>query len=451
MSSQSNNKHTVTDAGLPRARARFLAQAIQLEEEGISETVKYSVYTVMGLLVLVLIWMSLTQVSEVTVTSGKVVPVGYIHNIQHLEGGIIGNIHVQDGDRVEAGDLLVSFAPPATEADFDQLVIRKAFLALDLARIAALRNGVDLQLSEELMDYPQLAAKEADATRTQRASYDSELEVIDARIEQRGSELQRQRNKVVVLEEEVSLLQEQVDIRSELAEKNAISKTDLLSVKSQHAALLTDLREAEDSVRVARTALEEEQKRRSEALARQRKELEDEAASAEAQLAEVTSSLIKAKDRVDRLQVYAPVNGIVQGLTVTTINAVVAAGDVIMQIVPVDDEMIVESRLMPDEVGYITLGQVADVKVDSYDATRFGSIKGTVQQISPSTYLDEEANPYYKVKVSLEKSFMGSREGEMDIIPGMTVQAHIITGSKSIMEYLMKPVTRGFSNAFQQR
>ncbi len=451
MSEQKKDNHLSDSSGMPRARARFLAQAIQLEEEGISETVKYSVYTVMALLVLVVIWMSLTRVSEVTVTAGKVVPKGYIHNVQHLEGGIVSNIHVQDGDRVAAGDLLVSFAPPATESDFDQLAIRKVFLEFDLARLEAVRSGTDLQLTDELSAYPKLAAKERESVATQRSSYESELAVIDAAIEQRSSELHRQRNQVLVLRKEVSLLQKQVDIRSELAEKHAISQTDLLAVQSQHAALVTDLLQAEDSVRVARTALEEERTRRNEALARQRKTIEDEASAVESQLADVHASLVKAKDKLDRLKVYSPVNGIIQGLNVTTINAVVRSGDVIMQVVPVEDEMIVESRLRPNEVGYVYLGQEAEVKVDSYDATRFGTLKGVVHQISPSTYLDENANPYYKVKVSLEKSFMGAQKGEMDIIPGMTVQADIITGSKSILEYLMKPVTRGFQSAFQQR
>ncbi|GAB5451549.1 MAG: HlyD family type I secretion periplasmic adaptor subunit [Halioglobus sp.] len=451
MSEQKKDNHLSDSSGMPRARARFLAQAIQLEEEGISETVKYSVYTVMALLVLVVIWMSLTRISEVTVTPGKVVPKGYIHNVQHLEGGIVSNIHVQDGDRVAAGDLLVSFAPPATESDFDQLAIRKVFLEFDLARLEAVRTGSELELTDALIAYPKLAAKERDSVATQRDSYASELAVIDAAIEARSSELHRQRNQVFVLRKEVSLLQKQVDIRSELAAKHAISQTDLLSVQSQHAALVTDLLQAEDSVRVARTALEEERERRNEALARQRKTREDEASAVESQLADVQSALVKAKDKLDRLKVYSPVNGIIQGLNVTTINAVVRSGDVIMQVVPVEDEMIVESRLRPNEVGYVYLGQEAEVKVDSYDATRFGTLKGVVHQISPSTYLDENANPYYKVKVSLEKSFMGAQKGEMDIIPGMTVQADIITGSKSILEYLMKPVTRGFQSAFQQR
>ena len=136
-----NNSNNSGSTGLPKARARFLAQAIQLEEEGISGIVKVAIYTILGLIIAILAWMSLTQISEVTVSGGKVVPVGYIHNIQHLEGGLIGNIYVEDGDPVEAGDLLVNFAPPASQSEFDQLLIRKVILELDLARLAAVKEG----------------------------------------------------------------------------------------------------------------------------------------------------------------------------------------------------------------------------------------------------------------------------------------------------------------------
>lgn len=446
-----NKREAANSTGLPKARARFLAQAIELEEEGVSAMVKSSVYVIMAMMVAVLVWMSVTPISEVSVTSGEVVPVGYIHNIQHLEGGIIGDIRVRDGDQVQAGDLLVKFSPPATQSDLDQLNVREASLLLDLARLDALRGTGAANFPASLDTYPKLRQEEAEALRIQHASNLSELSVIDARIKQRRSELQRQRNQVIELTNETDLLQQQVDIRIKLAQRNAISQTDLLRIKSEHAALQSDLKSGKDGVYVAQLTLEEERRKREEAVARQRREVEDEAAQAVAALAEVETALVKARDKVERLQVYAPVTGIVQGLTVNTINAVVRPGDVIMQIVPVEDEMIVESRLMPNEVGYVHSGQVAEVKVHSYDSSRFGSLKGTVRQISPSTYLDEQANPYYKVKVGLDKAWLGEREGEMAVIPGMTVQVDIITGSKTIMEYLMKPVSRGFQSAFQQR
>ncbi|MFT6052358.1 MAG: adhesin transport system membrane fusion protein [Halioglobus sp.] len=451
MDAKSNRKNTTDNTGLPRARARFLAQAIQLEEEGVSDILKVAIYTIMGLLIAIIVWMSLTRISEVTVTNGKVVPMGYMHNIQHLEGGIVKDILVRDGDHVTKGDLLVQFSPPASQSDLDQLNMRWATLKFDLARLTALRGSTDPLFSEKLQEYPVLLAEEEETIRIQLSSYQSELRVIDTRIKQRESELQRQKNQVTELEKETALLQKQVDIRNILADKNAISETDLLSVRSQHASLQSNLMSVKDGVYVALLALEEERKRRDEVLARHSREMEEEASGVSSQLADIESALIKARDKVDRLNLYAPVTGIVQGLAVTTINAVVRPGEVIMVVVPVDDEMIVESRLLPNEVGYVHSGQIADVKVHSYDSSRFGTLKGTVRQISPSTYLDEQANPYYKVKVELDKAWLGSRKGEMAVIPGMTVQVDIITGSKTIMEYLMKPVTRGFQTAFQQR
>jgi HlyD family type I secretion membrane fusion protein len=436
---------------IPKARSRFIAQAIQLEEQGIGRTIKVSIYSIVGLMLAIVAWMSVTEVSEVTVAGGKVIPVGHIHNIQHLEGGILGNILVQDGDRVEAGDLLVSFSPPASQSEFDQLAIRQVIMQLDLERLAALKAGREPKFVQYAQAYPKLADKAAATLRTQLASFHSELDVVDARIEQRMTEIQMQKNQVTVLEREADLLREQVAIRQELAARQAVSKADLLTMQSQHAAVLSDLRSAKDSVLVAANALHEEHKRREEIVANHEQEIEREAAKAESQLAEVERTLVRAKDKVDRLHVYAPVTGIVQDLSFTTINAVVQPGEVMMQIVPVDDEMMVESRVMPDEVGYIHMGQKAEVRVDSYDSSRHGAIVGSVRQISPSTYLDENANPYYKVKVKLDKSWLGAQPGQMTVIPGMTVQVDIITGSKTIMAYLLKPVSRGFQSAFQQR
>ena len=386
-----------------------------------------------------------------TVAKGSVVPAGYLHNIQHLEGGIVDGIFVQDGDLVEAGAPLLAFAPPASQSDFEQLGIRQAILELDMARLNAIKNDTDADFTALAQQYPQLAANEQKALTAQRASRRSERELADASIEQRMSELQRAQNQVTVLEKEADLLQKQVDIRHELAQRNAVSQSDLLRMKSEHASIESDLKSAIDSVVVATHALMEERKRRDDLLARQEKVLEQEFEHAQNELASVYSAMVKAKDRVDRLQVRAPVSGIVQGIAVNTINAVVQPGEVIMQIVPIEDELIVESRLMPNEVGYVRAGQIADIRVDSFDSTRYGTIKGTVRQVSPSTYLDEKATPYYKVKVGLERSWLGDDPTQMTVIPGMSVQVDILTGSKTIMQYLLKPVTRGFNSAFTQR
>jgi HlyD family type I secretion membrane fusion protein len=436
--------------GLPRARARFLAQAIQLEEEGSSDTVRNAIFFSFFLLFAVIVWMTVTEVNEMSVSRGEVIPAGYVHNIQHLEGGIVSEVAIHNGDSVDKGDLLVGFAPPATRSEYGQLASRRATLVLSLARLHALEVNEAPEFGELGKEYPDLAKRQLESYWAQAANFKQELSVISAQINQKASELTRQLNQVNTQKKEVSLLKEQVVMRQKLAVKHIVSEADLLSRKSDLASAESQLKSIKDSVLVAKMALKESKERLLETRLSQKKELKLEASVVAGQLAELEGSLIGAEDKLNRLNVYAPVSGIIQGLSIASINEVVRPGDTILQVVPVDDDLVVEARISPSEVGYIHSGLKAEIKVDSYDSSRFGVIKGRVKQVSPSTYLDEKMNPYYKATIELEKSYIGSDPEQMKVIPGMTVSADIITGSKTIMAYLLKPVSRGFSEAFKE-
>jgi membrane fusion protein, adhesin transport system len=436
---------------LPRARARFLAQAIQLEEEEVSDIVKAAIYFSLFLFIAIITWAALTSVNEVTVAKGEAVPDGYIYNIQHLEGGIVSEIAVRNGDPVQPGDLLIRFALPVSKADYEQLQIRKATLVLNLERLTAIEEDRKPNFGNIGKQFPDLAAKEMASYYAQIASTNSELNVLKTQTSQRKSELLQQKNQVKALEKEIGLLQKQVDMRETLAAKHIVSQTDLLNTKSQLASRESQLKSIQDGISVASMALQEAINHRHEIIANHKKEAEFEATEVAGQLAEVEKSLVKAQDRVKRLDLYAPISGIIKGIAVTSINAVVQPGEVIMQIVPVKDDLIVEARILPEEIGHIHIGQPAEVKVNSYDASKYGHVNGEVKQISASTYLDEKMNPYYRARIELEKNYVGADPQQMKIIPGMTVQINIITGVKSILDYLLKPVTRGFRNAFQER
>jgi HlyD family type I secretion membrane fusion protein len=240
-------------------------------------------------------------------------------------------------------------------------------------------------------------------------------------------------------------------MREKLTASHVVSQTDLLNTKSQLASLESQLRSVKDSVSVASMAIQEAKNRRQDIIAKHNKEVEFEVSEVAGQLAEVEKSLVRAQDRVGRLNLIAPISGIIQGISITSINTVVQPGDVILQIVPVDGDLIVEARVLPEDIGHIRIEQQAEVKIDSYDASKYGYIAAKVKQISPSTYLDEKMNPYYLVRIELEKNYVGNNPELMKIIPGMTVQVSLITGSKTILDYLMKPVSRGFNNAFHER
>ena len=437
--------------GIPRARSRFLAQAIQLEEQPPSLIIRSTIYFMVMILVAAIIWAWATKVSEVTTAMGEVVPAGLIHDIQHLEGGIVNNITLRNGDHVKTGELLLRFSPPASQSEYAQAQVRKAAYRMESERLQAIIDRRIPEFSSFGEQFPNIARKQQTIYLAQINSHETELKVVDAQIWQRKTELVRQQHQVQSIDKELELLKEQVDIRSVLAADQIVARTELISTQTRQAETQSERRSLYDSVIVSQSALDEATQRRLELVARFNKEIELEAGEVAAQLAEVEQVLISLQDKVARLEVYSPVNGIVQGLSITRINAVVEPGQVIMQIVPVDDDLIVEARILPNEIGHIHPGQLADVKVDSYDSARFGSVKGTIRQISASTYLDEKRNPFYRAEIELESTWVGSQPSLMRIIPGMTVKVDIKTGSKTVLDYLLKPISRGFDSAFREK
>ena len=436
---------------LPRARARFLAQAIQLEEEGVSNIIKLAIYFSLFLFLAIIVWASVTEVNEMTIAEGEVVPSGYIHDIQHLEGGIISEIAVRNGDAVLKGDLLIKFAQPVSQADYEQLMVKKLALLLAQERLIAIKQNREPNFGQIAIQYPILASNELASYYAQLKSNNSEIDVLKAQSRQRQSELRKQKNQVISLKKERELLEKQVEMREKLAAKHVVSQTDLLATKSQLASVQSQLKAVVDGIYVASLAFDEAISHRKEIIDTRNKEIDFEVSEIASQLAEVEKTLTKAEDRVNRLDLYSPINGIIQGISVHSINTVVQAGSVIMQVVPVDGNLIVEARIFPKDIGHIHMDQATEVNVDSYDTSKYGHIDGVVQQLSPSTYLDEEMNPYYLARISLKKNYVGDNPDKMKVIPGMTVQVNIITGSKSIMDYLLKPINRGFKNAFQER
>lgn len=440
-----------TTAGLPRARAHYLNQAIQLEEASPVNIINISIVFSACLLLAMVFWAHLTEIKEVTTTKGEVIPADLIYNVQHLEGGIVSEIHVRNGDRVEKGDSLLKFSPPATMSDLEQMSVRQATLTLQRERLQALIEKREPVFGQTGKDYPALAKKEKTIYQAQLNSHKQNVEVIIQQIEQKKSEKQRSLNQSNVMKKVVALLEEQVDIRQGLNESGVVARDELLKTQIELTENLREYRQYKDNYIVAKTTLAEARQRRKDVEYQFIKDIQLESGKVISELAEVKQTLIRLNDRAARLNVTAPVSGIVQALAVTSINAVVEPGKVILRIVPMDDELIVESRIFPEDVGHVHIGQSADVKVDSYNSSRFGSIDGKVKQISATTYLDEKNNPYYRAEITLDQAWVGDNPEVMKIIPGMTVQANIETGSKSILAYLLRPISRGFDNAFTER
>lgn len=438
-------------ASLPRARARFLAKSIRLEEQGPPGVASAGMVTIGVLLIAVVVWANFTPVNEVTAVDGVVVPADYIHEVQHLEGGIVKDIHVRNGDSVKAGDLLVTLSPESTVAELNQMRARQSELSLQARRLEGILDRSTPDFGDLDESNRGLASRELALYSAQVRSHESRLRVLDAQIARRRKELVRQENHSRSMERETELLRQQLEMRRALSNKGMVSQAEILSLSAQLAETESDYRELVDGIAVAQDAVVEAEYSRAEAEDRFESETRTELGEITHELLQVEQALLKLQDRVQRLELRAPVSGIVKGLSVHSVMSVIDGGQVILELVPVEDDLLVEARIPPDEIGHVHNGQTAEVKFHSYDSSRYGTMDARVQQISPSTYLDEKGEPYYRTKLVLSQNHLGKPREALRVLPGMTVQADIITGQKTVLEYLLRPVSRGFSESFRER
>lgn len=448
---ENENASMQNRAELPRARARYIAQSIQLEESDAPGVVSVGIAATVVLVVAFVVWTYITPVNEVAISEGKIVPQGNNHIVQHFEGGIVEDILVKNGELVEQGEVLLHVAPIATESDYDQLRSRNVALILKQIRLQALLNKETPVFDGHADEFPKLATSEYEAYLAQTKSQHAQLQTVMARVRQRKQELNRERKKVGALKQELKVLQQQVEIRSGLAKKGVVSKTEVLDHQAELAEVRTNYIQSSANIGVVRASINEAQQSLTELNKKFDEQIKLESSQVAAELVELKEQITKQGDRVDRLRIRASVSGYITNLTVNSVRAVIEPSQVLMEIVPVDKELVVESKVSTQDIGHVHVGQEAVIKVGSYDPQRFGTVQGTVELISPSTYFDEERQPYYKAQIKLAKKYLGSQPDKHKLIPGMTVQADIRTGEKTVLDYLLKPVYRGFQNAFQER
>ncbi len=434
-----------------RARSRFLIQSIKLEESGPPGAISGAMIFISALILAAIGWAMITTVDEVALAEGEVVPAGSIHSVQHLEGGIVAAILVREGDMVDAGASLVQIAPAATRSDLNQMLARRASLLLQAERLRAFAESRDPDFAGTIDGYEELKEDQAAIFRTQMSNRTNQVMVVQSQLDQAEGEFQRLVNRSESLREQIAFLQEELEIRRRLLDQGLMSRIVYLDTQRELAQAEGSLVETVDSIAETQSSMAELHGRVEEVVSRLENEALTQAGEISGELAQVEQALASLTDRFDRLDVRAPVRGIVTSLKTLTINAVVQPGEVLMEIVPIGDELVVEAKVSPNDIGHVEPGQAADVRISSYDFSRFGAVSGTVRQISATTFVDEQLVPYYRAVIALDQDFVGDVAGINPIIPGMTAQADIKTGSKSILDYMLRPVYRGLHGAFRER
>jgi HlyD family secretion protein/adhesin transport system membrane fusion protein len=434
----------------PRDQLAFCGPAALLDSEGVPRLARAMILLGAAGLAAALAWAGTARLDEVSVTQGQILPAGSVRVVQHLEGGIVRDILARDGDLVEAGQTLVRLDPVASAADLAAARTAAAALALRAERLRAVVEGRAPNF-DAVGDHPELVAAELDLMSAATASRKQQQQVLDAEIAEKAAEVRVLEERRAAAAQQVALAREELALRETLYEERLLSK--IVYLETQRAVAGADAELAETIAAIAKLGKEvtSAEERRAELDARLDHEAAEELGAVERELAEVRAGLARLEDRVARLDVVAPVRGIVKGLAVTTIGGVLAPGAEVLQIVPVAETLVAETRLSPRDAGAVRAGQRARVGVSAYDPHRYGYATGRVLDVSATTFVDDEGLPYYRVRIALDGDTVGEDGPLGPLLPGMTVQADIATGERTVLAYLLTPVYDSLDGAFRER
>lgn len=443
-----NYFHSKMRAGIPRARARFLTQSMQLEEPQVSKLISSGLYVTSIFIIGLIVWSYYTPLKEVAHSMGEIVPAGRTHQVQHLEGGIVKAIHIHDGDQVRQGDVLIELNQQNNASELAQIEKREISLQQKLWRINALLEHDGSPFDMQSGEIPEMQIK---LYNDQAKNYQEQIALIEAQRKLHEIEVTSKQRQIHSLNNELDAIKEQVSMNKSAELNNVVAKVKLLELDALVARTTSQLRDVESQIAVSRKSIAEAEQKKQEFISRWRQDLRLQAEDISTEISSMIEEASRSQDRLNRLNILAPVNGIVQALSVNSLNQVVEPGEVILEIIPMEDELVAETRIQPKDIGHIQAGQRVDIKVDSFEPQRFGSVNGSIRYVSATTFIDHDQKPYYKAEILLERNYVGNNPEMNQLLPGMTLMADIQTGEKTILQYILKPVYRGFSGAMQER
>ena len=304
---------------------------------------------------------------------------------------------------------------------------------------------------EVLTEAPELAEAEIALYRSRQSRLADELAILDEQRRQREQELNELRSKQRQFRNSLGLLQREISMSAPLVKDGAISEVEVLRLRRAEVETRGNLDGTTLAIPRAESALREAERKAEEAQNRFRSEALEELNQTRIDLQKTSASGLALEDRVRRTLVTSPVNGIVQQLLVNTIGGVIQPGSDLVEIIPLEDTLLFEARIRPQDIAFLHPGQEAMIKITAYDYTIYGGLKGELEHISADTVTDENGDSFYLIRLRTDKNHLGSEENPLLIIPGMVASVDIITGRKSILSYLLKPVLRAQAEALRER
>ncbi len=420
--------------------------------EDAPRVVRLTIWVLIAFFVFLVLWANFAVIDEVTKGDGKAIPSSKLQKIQNLEGGIVAQLFVHEGQIVESGDPLLRLDATRFNSNVGETEADRLAMMMRVERLSAEVDDRPLNITDDVRKAaPSQASNEKSLYDSRRQQLHDEVGGLQEQLIQKQQELREFGSKQSQYKHSLDLLRQEIGMSEPLVAQGAVSPVEVLrlkrsevEVRGQMDATTLAIPRAESAIKeVARKIDETRGKFRSEALT---------------QLNEARTDLSKAQatgkaleDRVSRTLVTSPVRGIVKQLFVNTIGGVIQPGSDLVEIVPLDDTLLVEAKIRPQDIAFLHPGQEAMVKFTAYDFTIYGGLKAKLERIGADTITDDDGNTFYVIQLRTDRSHLGTDDHPLLIIPGMVASVDIITGKKTILSYLLKPILRARAEAMHER
>ena len=406
-------------------------------------------YTLCIAIVALITWSAFSEVDQVTRGEGKVIPSQQVQILQSLDGGVITDIRVKEGDIVEAGQLLVKLDATRFQSSLQESWAEILALRAKSLRLQALAEGTEFSPDEALAaEAPRLIQQERLLFESSKDELRVLKKIAKEQIAQREQELIEATTVRDKAREAYSLISREISVTRPLVKSGAVSEVEILRLERDINNIRGERDQAEAQINRLKAAIAEARQKELEVELKFKNDIREELSVAQARLSVLEKSSVGLSDRVKQTAVRSPVRGTIKRLYYNTIGGVVLAGKEVMEIIPLDDSLLLEARIKPQDIAFLHPGQKAHVKFTAYDFVIYGGLDASVEHIGADTVTDENGNPFYIVRVRTLESELG--EGK-PIIPGMVASVDILTGKKTVLAYMLKPVLRAKQYALSER
>lgn len=402
-------------------------------------------------LVLFIGWSLITQVDEIAKAKGAVIPEGERQVLQSDIGGKLKGILVKEGQLVEKGQALVEFDATFQKTALEELKAQQVTLQASIERMNALLEQREPNLAQFETDYPDIVSQQKAQLNAQKALFLQKRVVLEKESERIAEELHSVEKSFPSYQKELTATKQELNILEKAYKTNNVSRLRVLEMRQKLAGIEQKIEEARGKKAILIKQADSNDQKIEQLLAEAKAKVSDDRSKAVSDLSALNARVRSGEAKLTNTMLVSPVQGLVQSLPATKDGGVIQPGGTVVEIVPVGGKADFKARLSPRDIGFVTVGQPARIKIDAFDYSRFGALEGAVESISPTTSQSQKGEVFYEVVVSIDKSFFRDNPENFSILPGMTGEVDITTGEKSVFQYLWKPIYTNVSVAFGER